>query len=42
MPAGKLRILKSDELKQSFEGATSADQVAELAKDFVARVGDGT
>jgi hypothetical protein len=40
--AGKLRILKSAQLRQRFEGASTAEQVAELAQEYVAGVGDGT
>ena len=40
--AGKLRILKSGQLRQRFEKAGTAEQVAELAQEYLAGVRDGT
>ena len=40
--AGKLRIIKSDALRKRFEGASSADEVAELGQEYVNGVKSGT
>ena len=40
--AGKLRIIKSNALRKRFEGASSADEVAELGQEYVNGVKSGT
>lgn len=40
--AGKLRIVKSNALKARFEGATSADEVAQLGQEYVDGIKSGT
>ena len=39
--AGKLRIIKSNALKERFEGASSPDKVAELGQEYVNGVKSG-
>ena len=39
--AGKLPIIKSDGLRKRFEGASSADEVAELGQEYVSGVKSG-
>ena len=39
--AGKLKQLKSDELKETFKNPESADKIAELADSFVSAIREG-